>query len=71
MGWWKRWKEKHWYEKAAFTSQWDIPPMRRAAQWVARQWREQPLALLGVVAGLIAAVAGLLGGIAAIIQALR
>ncbi len=77
MNWWQRWKAKHWEgeyipgERMFPMGHWSRPPLRRVALWFARHWREQPLGLLGAIAGLIAAVAGLLGGIAALIQALR
>lgn len=77
MGMWQRWKAKHWEgvyipaEPPFLMGHWQRPLLRRTAQWFAKHWREQPIGLLGVVAGLIAAVAGLIGAIAALLQALR
>ncbi len=77
MSWWQRWKKKNWDEQpfeqvpGFFRFHGDFPPLRRVARWIAKHWREQPIALLGVVAGLIGAIAALIGAIAALIQTLR
>jgi len=69
MGWWKRWKAKHW--DTHVTDAWSTPdlwspgsvyspPLRRAVDWVFRLAAEKPIEVAGLVLATIATAAAVI-----------
>ncbi|NYT59449.1 hypothetical protein H0A65_11015 [Alcaligenaceae bacterium] len=69
MGWWKRWKEKHWDETvhpqrsdaSGWGPEWrEAPRFRALVMRLVKQAEENPLGALAVIAGLLGSIAAII-----------
>lgn len=72
MGWWKRWRAKHWDEierpgdlnhPIPHMKHWETPRLRAAARRLAEQAEANPLGALAVLAGILGAIAAIISAV--------